>query len=55
MKTLFFKLVPTIVVAFVTINHHRAIIQVEIGKNAIEDVWVDGGFKVNIIIEKNKS
>jgi hypothetical protein len=29
-----------------------AIIQVHVGKNTIEDVLLDGGFKVNIIIEQ---
>jgi hypothetical protein len=28
-----------------------AVIQVQIGKNTIEDVLLDGGFGVNIIIE----
>ncbi len=38
--------VGTIVVA---IDNHMAIIQVQIGKNAIEDVLLNGGFRVNII------
>jgi hypothetical protein len=29
-----------------------AVIQIQIGKNTIEDVLSDGGFKVNIIIEQ---
>jgi hypothetical protein len=28
-----------------------AIIQVQIGKNLIEDVLLDGGFRINIIIK----
>jgi hypothetical protein len=31
-----------------------AVIQVQVGKNFIEDVFVDGGFRVNIITEKLK-
>ncbi len=38
----------------VTINNHMAIIQVQIGKNIIEDVLLDGGFGVNIITEQLK-
>jgi hypothetical protein len=29
-----------------------AVIQVQVGKNFIEDVLLDGGFEVNIIMEK---
>jgi len=32
-----------------TIDNHVAIIQVEIGKNTIEDVLLDEGFGINII------
>jgi hypothetical protein len=28
-----------------------AIIQVQVGKNIVEDVWIDGGASVNIITE----
>jgi hypothetical protein len=45
------SLVPKVRIVVVTINNHMAIIQVEIGKNTIEDVLLDGGSKVNIIIE----
>ncbi len=38
--------VGTIVVA---IDNHMAVIQVQIGKNTIDDVLLDGGFGVNII------
>jgi hypothetical protein len=31
------------------INHQIAIIQVEVGKNFIDDVLIDGGSGVNII------
>jgi hypothetical protein len=39
-------------VALVAINHQMVIIQVQVGKNFIEDVFLDGGFGVNIIMEK---
>jgi len=35
----------------VIVNLHMVIIQVQIGKNIVEDVLLDGGFGVNIIIE----
>jgi hypothetical protein len=35
----------------IPIYNHMAVIQVYIGKNTIEDVLMDGGFGVNIIIE----
>ncbi len=35
----------------VVIDNHMAIIQVQIKKNTIEDVLLDGGFRVNIIIQ----
>ncbi len=34
------------------IDNHMAIIQVQIGKNIIEDVLLDGGFGINIITNK---
>ncbi len=33
----------------VAIDNHMVIIQVQIGKNTIKDVLLDGGFRVNII------
>jgi len=36
----------------VTIDNHMDMIQVQIGRNMIDDVFMDGGFAVNIIIEK---
>jgi hypothetical protein len=39
-------------VAFVAIDHQMAIIQVQVGKNCIEDVLLDDGFGVNIIMQK---
>jgi hypothetical protein len=32
------------------IDNHRVVIQVQVGKNTIENILLDGGFKVNIII-----
>ncbi len=43
---------PTI--TLVAINHQMAIIQVQVGKNFIENVLLDGGSRVNIITEKLK-
>jgi hypothetical protein len=36
----------------VAIDNHTAIIQVQIDRNTIDDVLLDGGFWVNIIIEQ---
>jgi len=36
----------------VAINNHMAVIQVQIGRNTIDDVLLDEGFWVNIIIEQ---
>jgi hypothetical protein len=38
-------------VASIAINHQMAIIQVQIGKNFIEDLILDGGYGVNIIMK----
>jgi hypothetical protein len=40
--------------ALVTIDHQMAVIKVQVGKNFIEDVLLDGGFGVNIITKKLK-
>jgi hypothetical protein len=40
------------VVATIVVNHQMATIQVQIGKNFIEDVLLDGGYRVSIITEK---
>ncbi len=42
------------IVTSITINHQLALIQVQIGKNFIEDVLVDGGSRINIITKKLK-
>jgi len=46
-------LVPKVGTSTVTIdNHiHMTVIQVQIKKNTIEDVLLDGGSRINIIIE----
>jgi hypothetical protein len=43
--------VPKVRTIIVTIDNHMAVIQVEIAKNTIEDVLLDGSSGVNIIIE----
>jgi hypothetical protein len=35
--------------ATVAIDHHLVVIQVQVGKNFIDDVLIDGGFGANII------
>jgi hypothetical protein len=35
----------------IVIENHMVVIQVQIGKNTIDDVLLDGGSRVNIIIE----
>jgi hypothetical protein len=37
--------------AAIEVNNQMAIIQVQVGKNIVEDVMLDGGAYVNIIIE----
>jgi hypothetical protein len=34
------------------INPHMDVIQVQVGKNMVEDVLLDGGFNMNIMIEE---
>jgi hypothetical protein len=36
------------------INNHMVVIQIHIGKTIVNDVLLDGGFRVNIIIEQLK-
>ncbi len=38
----------------ITIDRQMAIINVQIGKKIIEDVFLDGGSRINIITEKLK-
>jgi hypothetical protein len=51
-KKLISSLIPKVRTVVVTIDNHMATIQVQIGKNIKEDVLLDGGFRVNIIIEQ---
>ncbi len=37
--------------ATMTIDHQMAMIQVQVGKNFIDDVLIDGGYGTNIIID----
>ncbi len=46
------SLVSKVAIVAVIINNHMVIIQVQIGKNTIDDVLLDGGFGVNIITEQ---
>jgi hypothetical protein len=39
-------------VATNAIDHQMAIIQIQVGENFMEDVILDGGFEINIIMEK---
>jgi hypothetical protein len=43
--------IPEVGITTVTINNHMVVIQIQIGKNTIEDVLLDGGSRVNIIIK----
>jgi hypothetical protein len=43
------SLIPEVKKTVVTIDNHMEIIQVQIGKNTIKDVLLDGGFGVNIV------
>jgi hypothetical protein len=36
------------------IDHQMVVIQVQVGKNFIDDVLIDGGFGINIIIKNLK-
>ncbi len=46
------SLIPEVGIIVEKINNHMAVIQVQIGKNTIEDVLLDGGFGVNIITKQ---
>ncbi len=43
---------PKVGTIVVTIDNHMVITQIQIGKNIIKDVFMDGGFGVNIIVER---
>jgi hypothetical protein len=40
--------------AVVEVDNQMVVIQIQIGKNIVEDVLIDGGVNVNIIIETSK-
>jgi hypothetical protein len=44
--------VPNISTTTMAIDNHMAIIQVQIGRNTIDDVLLDGGSRVNIITKQ---
>ncbi len=48
------SLVPKVGASIVLIDNHMVVIQVQIGKNIIEDVLFNGGFGINIITKQLK-
>jgi hypothetical protein len=46
------SLVPKVGTTTIAIDNHMTIIQIHIGKNTIDDVLLDGGSRINIIIEQ---
>jgi hypothetical protein len=52
MKKQVSSLIPKVGITIVAIDNHMAFIQVQIGKNTIKDVLLDGGFGTNTIIEQ---
>jgi hypothetical protein len=46
------SLVPKVRTTIIATDNHMEVIQVHIRKNAIEDVLLDGGYGINIIIEQ---
>jgi hypothetical protein len=43
---------PKPTITSITIDHQMVVIQFQVGKNFIEDVLINGGFRISIIIEK---
>jgi hypothetical protein len=43
---------PNSVITSIVIDIHMVVIQVHVGKNIIEDVLLDGGYNVNIMMEE---
>ncbi len=43
------SVVPNINTTIVAINNHMVVIQVQSDKNTIDDVFLDGGFGINVI------
>jgi hypothetical protein len=39
----------------ITTNNHMAIIQIQVGKHIIDDIFLDGSFGVNIISKQLKN
>ncbi len=46
------SIVPNIIITIVVINNHMVIIKIHIGRNTIDDVLLDGGSRVNIIVKQ---
>ncbi len=42
---------PKLACATITIDHQMIMIKVQVGKNFIDDLLIDGGSKINIITE----
>jgi hypothetical protein len=45
---------PKLVNAIMAIDHQTVVTQIQVGKNFIDDVLIDGRYGVNIIIENLK-
>lgn len=43
---------PNLVIAFVVINPHMVVIKIQVGKNMVEDVLLDGGSNMNIMTKE---
>jgi hypothetical protein len=43
---------PNPVIAFVAIDPHMVVIKIQVGKNMVEDVLLDGGSNVNIMTKE---
>jgi hypothetical protein len=43
---------PKVITTIVAINNHMVIIHIHIRKNIVDDVLLNGGFGVNIIIKQ---
>jgi hypothetical protein len=44
--------IPKVGITTLTIDNHMVVIQVQIGKNIIEVVLLDGGFRIHIITKQ---
>jgi hypothetical protein len=45
-------ILPKLTITSIAMDHQMVVIHVQVGKNFIEDVLLDGGSGVNIIMEK---